>query len=278
MEANPNNHESIQTPNIAWLFDIDGVITNPTEKEITEPKILDELLSRLQKNEPIALVSGRAISWIERVVLDKIVNLVDDPKKLDNLFVSAEFGAISISFSDGEKVKQIDHEELLPADITEKASHLIREEYSEIAFVDEEKEAQFTAEMNKGISVDDFRQKQKEFSEKFKKIVEELGDETELEVHVDRIATNIKNKKLNKYFAAKGVLEWMKSNRINPKKFIVFGDSLTDIEMAREISSTGANVSFVFVGDDKIPDEKFEVIKQGGVDKGTLRYLKETKD
>lgn len=31
----------MKSPKSAWLFDVDGVITHPEEKRITEPQILD---------------------------------------------------------------------------------------------------------------------------------------------------------------------------------------------------------------------------------------------
>ena len=43
----------------AWIFDVDGVITNPIEKRVTLSKIVDELIRRLKKNEPIGLNTGR---------------------------------------------------------------------------------------------------------------------------------------------------------------------------------------------------------------------------
>lgn len=270
----PTNKEGEIRPENAWLFDIDGVITNPTEKMITEPEIIDELIIRLKRGEPVALVSGRAMSWIKRTVVDQIKAQIDDVSLLDNLFVSAEFGGINSCFLNGEDLMTVDHEEEIPPDIIDKATRLIKEKYEDVAFIDEEKQIQFTVEMLKGITIEQFRLRQKEFSEALRGIVEESDESSMLEVHVDRIATNIKNRNLNKHFAARGILSWLKARNVSPETFRVFGDSITDLEMGRELTNSGKNVKFIFVGDDEIEDEEFTIINQGNVDKGTLEYLK----
>jgi trehalose-phosphatase len=273
MEPKPLTHKMKITPENAWVFDIDGVITNPSEKEIKETEILTEIIKRLQKKEPVALVSGRAYSWIDRVVLQSLTNQIEDKALLDNLFVSAEFGGITIKYANGDRTKNIHHEEQLPQELTKKAKDLIQKHYKDIAFVDEEKEVQFTVEMKRGITVEKFKPSQIEFSEKFREFTSEYDTNNDLEVHEDRIATNIKNKKLNKHFAIKGLLKWLEENKIGPKHFEVFGDSLSDFEMGRELSNSGYDVRFIFVGNDEIGEENFEIIRQGNVDKGTAQYL-----
>jgi len=45
---------------IAWIFDIDGVVTNP---------LLVHIADKLKSGEPVAFNAGRSTSWlIERVI------------------------------------------------------------------------------------------------------------------------------------------------------------------------------------------------------------------
>src|SRR6185437_10348822 len=53
----------------ALLLDIDGVVTDPSEKRITNQALLDIFVTRLQREEIVSFNSGRALSWIEKEVL-----------------------------------------------------------------------------------------------------------------------------------------------------------------------------------------------------------------
>ena len=265
--------ESLTHPQNAWLFDVDGVITNPLEKAVTEPEIIPEIIKRLRANEPVSLVSGRALPWLLRTVVAKIEEQVQDRKLLDNLFVSAEFGGIAIYYQNGEQIKEVDEDVSLPHELIARASDIVINNYSNVAFVDPEKVTHFTAEMVKGVPMEDFKAGQAEFSAKFRDLVEEFGVDDDTEVHNDRIATNIKNRKLNKHLAVQKVLEWLNRNGSSPQIFHVFGDSHSDLEMGRELHDQGKNLRFIFVGEEYPGDQPFEVIHQGNVDKGTLEYL-----
>lgn len=41
------------------------MITNPEQKRVTEPRILEEIIKRLKTAEPVALVTGRSIDFTQ---------------------------------------------------------------------------------------------------------------------------------------------------------------------------------------------------------------------
>lgn len=266
----PQSKEIEHQPDKAWLFDVDGVITNPTEKEITEPEIITEIINRLKKGEPVSLVSGRALPWLREQVVSKILSEADDKSILDNFFVSAEFGGVSVHFENGVEVDDIDQNVSVPRELLQQLIDLVNGEFSDVAFVDPEKVTHFTAEMQKGVSMEEFKKRQLELSQK---MVQILGDNTSLEIHNDRIATNVKNKNLNKHLAIQKVLTWLDKRGIDPKKFEVFGDSESDFEMGRELANQGREFTFVYVGESVPQNLPFEVIHHGNVDRGTREYL-----
>lgn len=61
LDLNRERENSVQT---AYLFDVDGVITNPTEKKITENSLLTILAEKLQANIPVTLNTGRSNEWM----------------------------------------------------------------------------------------------------------------------------------------------------------------------------------------------------------------------
>ncbi len=266
--------ETLTQPQNAWLFDVDGVITNPLEKSITEPDMIPEIIKRLQANEPVSIVSGRALPWLLDRVVSKIEERVGDKKLLENLFVSAEFGGVSIRYQNGEQIKIVDETVGLPQDLMDSISSLVIKDCGDVAFVDPEKVTHFTAEMKGGVSIDEFRLRQHELSARLREIVETSSQAGELEVNNDRIATNVKNKRLNKHLAIQKVLEWLKNRRVNPQTFHVFGDSRSDLEMGHELHMQGKSLRFIYVGEEDLGEMPFEVIRPSEhVDRGTIEYL-----
>lgn len=48
------------------ILDVNGVVTDPAEKRITESEILDEVIKRLEQGEPVALNTGRLVESVKR--------------------------------------------------------------------------------------------------------------------------------------------------------------------------------------------------------------------
>lgn len=241
---------------------------------MTEPEIITEIINRLKKGEPVSLVSGRALPWLREQVVNKIIAESNDPDILKNFFVSAEFGGVSVHFENGKEVDDIDQDVSLSPDQIKQLSDLVTGEFSDIAFVDPEKVTHFTAEMNHGIPMELFKQRQLGLSDRMNSI---LGDNANLEVHNDRIATNVKSRRLNKHLAIQKVLAWLDKKGVSPKNFVVFGDSESDFEMGRELANQGREFTFVYVGEQVPANLGFNIVHQGGVDHGTLEYLKSQK-
>lgn len=50
-------HRQVDT---AYLFDVDGVLTDPVEKRVDREEIFSEIISRLQSGQPVAFNTGRS--------------------------------------------------------------------------------------------------------------------------------------------------------------------------------------------------------------------------
>lgn len=259
----------------AWLFDVDGVLTNPQDKTIS-PEVLSEIIKRLKKKEPVAVVTGRSSEWLKERLMPAFLSL-GKPDILDYLFISGEFGGVSSNFKDGKEKEIIDDSLSVPREIVNKGKDIAGEYHS--MFFDSTKKTMVSIEMNDGYrDMDNFKQEQKKLGGALRKILDEIGLSKKFEVQDDTIATNIRNKKANKGNSASQVLNWLRDGGINPDNFICFGDSISDLEMGQKINDYGFKIQFVFVGkpeDLNNINVSFPIVQpKQRYDMGTLKFLK----
>ena len=265
----------------AWLFDVDGVITNPEQKKVTEPAILDEIAKRLKTQEPVALVTGRSIDFMRERVIDPLIERVGDSSLLQNFLAMGEKGGVWITYDQGGSPQEhVDENISVPKTLQDEVRRLIHDEFSNLMFYDESKKTMISTEMHDGTNLEDYHAQQKILNQKLEELVKEHGLEESLEVDPTTIATDIQNKHVGKDFAARRVLAWLKERGIKPAQFITMGDSKSDVPMAQEIYDQGVPVTFVFVGkeSDRADIERrnlpFPVtFTKAQYEKGTLEYL-----
>lgn len=262
----------------AWVFDIDGVITNLQTRQISDPQILDELIKRLKLNEPVAFITGRARKWIIEGVVDKLENKIGDRMLLDNLFISMEFGGLQSFYEKGVRVDLKEQNFSIPSEILPNLIEIVKNQFSDSMFLDPDKETMISIEMKKDFSIDKFKLSQEKLIEQIRMLIERYDTQNKLEIHKDHIATNIKNKSSNKKYATIQMLDWLDKKGIKPRKFIAFGDNIADKEIADELYEKGLTVELVFVGKgDELRNTlpKYRIlIKNNEFETGTLEFLK----
>lgn len=261
------------------IMDVDGVITDPQEKRITEPEILDQIAKRLEKGEPVALNTGRSIEWVKDRVLNTLIERVKDKKILQNLLAVGEKGGTWAEFDENGQLQQHKDESIsVPQALQEKVRNLINSEFSDSMFFDETKETMISTEMKDGYPLEEYTKQQQGLNKKLQELVDQEGLAEELKVEPTTIATDIENKYVGKGFAVRRILEWLSNKGIKPQRYITFGDSFSsDMPMAQEIHSQGLPVEFVFVGKENILTSNlpFPVKRPAAAfEKGTLEFLK----
>ena len=74
----PHPTEIVKTVNEVLIFDVDGVVSAPKEKRPTIEGVLDAIANKLAINEPVALNTGRSLSWmIDRVIAPLLLKIKD---------------------------------------------------------------------------------------------------------------------------------------------------------------------------------------------------------
>lgn len=257
------------TPPVAFIFDVDGVITDPKEKRITQENILGAISEKLEKGSPIALNTGRSNDWmIERVILP----LKGKAKhgSLSNFFAVGEKGLTWAAFNEngelvqgifdrqGRRIEGFDLSAFLDETTVQHFQRIVPEvkaltegKYSHSTFFDSTKKAMISTEMHDGYNHEDFEAEQSEFVQHLKKLLEKERLSDRLRIDPTTIATDIQIPEAGKHLGAKRILEWLKSRNINPAHFITLGDSSSDLEMADEIHEQDKSVDFWYVNPDK---------------------------
>jgi len=269
-----------------FLFDVDGPIVDLKSEKVTQIAILKRIAAELHSQRPIALVTGRATSWLIDNVISQIENLVMDPNDLKYLFISAEFGGASITYDDGSRHIHTDPTIGIPTSLTEFCEELLKGKFS-LHMDFEKKETQFTAKIRKGSDLAAFNLDRVNFVEAVQEHLDLSGLSEHYEVHNDRVAVNIRDKRENKVFATEQVLNWVIQKRIEPESFVVFGDSRGDFEIADAIIDNelvqehGYPVKFIYLGIkedvqafiDANPGYEIDVRTNDDLSLGTLEVL-----
>jgi hydroxymethylpyrimidine pyrophosphatase-like HAD family hydrolase len=260
------------------VFDVDGVLTHPSEKKITEPDILSHLTRNLEAGTPIILNTGRSADFIIKDVLVPLEHSVKDKNILNNIYSVGEKGAVNISYNNNaQKTISVDQSISVPETLQAEAKNIVANKFSDIAFYDSTKKTMISVDMLDKISVEEFTIRQEKLNEEFTNLLKKHDLLSDYKVDPSRIATDIENKHVGKGLGIQKGLAWLDEKNIRSKKFIAFGDSKSDIDMAIELNKRNLPVEFVFVGEKDQIDEtglKFPVIyTKSHCEAGTIEYL-----
>jgi len=265
-------------PETAWLFDVDGVLTSPEEKKIVQQGIFDELIKRLGRNEPVGFNTGRSIDFLVSEVLEPLEKLIDDKKMLRNIFAIGEKGAVWIVYDEkGERIIKIDEKITVPLEIKSRVRELIKQQkYAEIVFFDETKKTMVTLELRQNVTINDFNKIKHLLAIDIQNILLDLYKEGDFKVDQMRIAIDIESVEAGKALGARKFVELLSNEKIEPKRFVSFGDGTSDYDMFEELKNMGKVSQFVFVGErDCLKDRDLSGVSftKKLVDEGTLEFL-----
>jgi len=264
------------------IFDVDGVLTHPSEKKVTEQGLFSQLINRLEVGEPLILNTGRAVDFIFKRIIDPIEQLAGNKQLLKNLFVVGEKGAVSVQYDNvGKRTECVDRSISIPKALQTEVKQLVENEFSDVVFYDVTKKTMISIEMLDGLSIDEFKQKQGDLNNKLHELLVQHGLSAEYKIDSTRIATDVENRHVGKGLGVQKALKWLAEQKIKSERFITFGDSPSDVAMAEELHQRGLPVEFVFVGEKVLLANKkldFPVFyTTGQCEIGTMEYLKNLK-
>jgi hydroxymethylpyrimidine pyrophosphatase-like HAD family hydrolase len=261
----------------AWLFDVDGVLSNVQTRTITQMELVAILIDKLQKGDPVALITGRGLTALQTMVIQPLKNFVKeneiDEHILHLLFVSGEFGGVRLLHTNGNPVVSVDHNISLPEDL-KKQLIAATKEYEDVIYFETKKQTMLSLPSYPHTADTTFVEKKDEIIAALRKIT---AKHPEIEVHSDRYAINIKNKKANKHYSTSQFLNWLEEKKLSPDHYFAFGDSISDLEIGQELYDRNLPAEFIFVGREHelegihIPFSYS--ITSADFDEGTVEYL-----
>jgi hydroxymethylpyrimidine pyrophosphatase-like HAD family hydrolase len=262
----------------AYLFDVDGVLSDPKEKKVTQPELFQQVISILQKGEPLGLNTGRSTEWLLDRFINPLLDRINDKSILQNFFVVGEKGGTWITFNkEGVMHHGRDKELVILEELINKSKQLIEEKYHDSMFFDETKETMLSIEMRDGFSIETFHQRQKSLLEDLVQLLKKYSLEKTYNIDPTTIATDVESPKVGKALGADRFLQFLYDNDISPVEFITFGDSKSDFEMSDELERRGKKVKMIYVGDkEKLGEihKNYLIEYIGDFSHGSLEYLK----
>lgn len=278
-DRRPDNQVGrLSTPRTAWLFDVDGVLTEPELKAITQPALLDELIRRLQLDEPVGLNSGRSLHFLDERVLRPLEQRIVDRSILRGLTALGEKGGARITYTaGGVQIAYVDERISVPSELQHDVRRLVqRQEFSGVMFYDETKRTMLSVELRAGTSQADFSARQPLLLAELKQLLAKHGLSGDFRVDPTRIATDVEHTLFGKAYGASQFVELLDAAGIHPKRYVCFGDSISDYDMLDELLRLGKQVRFVFVGERDLLSGKnlrYVSFPHDPFDQGTLNYL-----
>lgn len=238
---------------MAFVFDVDGVLSDPALKQVTRKENLEIIADLLKNDNLVCLNTGRSTDFVLSRIFSLLNNCVPDKDKLINLFASCEKGAVDIVFDNlgGYKILA-DKNFSVPVIIQDQTRVLVNDKYSHLAFYDETKLSMISVEMGDGVLIEDFSVGQKALDDDLEKILFDNSLTIDFEIDPSIISTDIQSKKVGKQLGVEKFIDWAAKNNREISNLIFFGDSHADLKMT--VGAIQKNVPFqlVFVGDKKI--------------------------
>lgn len=232
-----------------YLFDVDGVLTNPENREEINQTVFLNLVKLLEHGIPLSFITGRGMTWLREKFIIKIEKCIEDHPSLDKrildlLYVSGEFGGVTLEHTNGIRQEFLKKEFELP----EKLQVAIIKEinnFKKYVFIEEGKQTILTIRTNFNLRESEAQRYKNEIITCVNSLLIHYPD---IEAQADLLSVNIRCKNANKKYATDQCVLWLERKGYTPDTYYVFGDSPTDLEMGEELKNKQLPFKFIFVG------------------------------
>lgn len=235
-----------------YVFDLDGVITNPLITEVDRSAV-EHIYQLLEKQVYVAVNTGRSYKWVKDNLLG-LLEVMGSHTFFDHLYIVCEKGGESLMW-DGSSFSQQPSRFALPKEESELCKRVFEDNASELTamFWDKTKVTMATIEKYPEADINEFTRQQKVLLNK----LTEAFDGHTVKIDPTVSATDVELPGAGKHAGAELIYEWTKQHSdVDRAEFICLGDSKGDYEMARYFASQGNITTFVFVGNkDQMFDE-----------------------
>jgi hypothetical protein len=239
------------TPAVAWLFDVDGVLTEPEHKTVREPALFDELIRRLARGEPVGTNTGRSLTFLGAGLLDPLEARMTDRRLLHGLIAIGERGSAWATYdAAGERTEHLDASTpLVPALRDEVRALVQRPDLAAVMFFDETKRTMISTELRPGKTIAEYEGPQRALLAELHALLARYGLADQYRVDPTSIATDIEYRGVGKAYGAARFATMLEARGIRPARYVCFGDSRSDYDMLEALLARGDRAELVFVGE-----------------------------
>ena len=280
------NPEMLRNIPVAFAIDVDGFLTHPVLKKVTIRETIGEIAHLLKAKIPVALNTGRSVTWAYEQVGRLVEDAVEDRELLENFLIVGEKGTSILEYRNGEWHSRADSSFAMPRELKDKVLGIAQEEFGETMFAGEDpKVSMASPEMKKGVDQAVYKEQQPKLHKRLEELLAAKGLADQFEVVSTGIAVDVQHKGVGKGLGARQVGQWWKEKGVKPIQIVTAGDSPEDLAMADEFVRDGfGNVIFVFAGMDSDRDRlsqpvlgvKVEISQEKN-EQGALELLRDTR-
>jgi hydroxymethylpyrimidine pyrophosphatase-like HAD family hydrolase len=233
-----------QPSNTVFVFDLDGVITDPTTTTV-DTTAIGRIHQLLENGRHLAINTGRSFVWVKENLLS-VLEKLDTAQHFDRLLIVCEKGGECIEWQ-AEQFVPRPSRFALPKDLQEQAHQLLETHKDRFTsmFWDDTKLTMASYEKYPDAPMQQFTEEQRQ--------LETLLHDTFSGQHIKLVPTisalDIELPEAGKHAGAELIHAWIaEQTHRTDQAFISFGDSKSDYEMARYFAEQGNSSTFVFVG------------------------------
>lgn len=279
---NPEKRKTVQE---AFIFDVDGPLTDPHEHKVVHKELPSMVAEILDMGLPVGLNTGRGVNWAIDNFVELVKPHVKDPSSLSNLIVIGEMGGTWATFDKtGEAVHNKSRQLTMSQELKDSIEEFVEQDrYRDVVYFDGGRETMASVIMKSVGAKDDLSKAQAEevyervrleLEGQLQALIEASPDKGRIEIGQTAIATDFNSPYAGKDLGAARFEEWLEVKGLKPEHYYTFGDSQSDSKMAEYIAQLGKPGTFVFVGKQLVaPGVGYDVVNAAGYSGGTLRVL-----
>jgi hypothetical protein len=271
--SDPTPYCVTQPDGFGLLLDVDGPISSPITRTVSQPGLLEALVTLANSGVPIAFNTGRGDDFLVREVSGPLYAAGMHEDAL--VWGIGEKGGTWFRFGSPEQLV-VDENLIVPDDVRQKMQHLAEGEFSDLVFFDDSKRTMVSLEQRLDITLDGAVAQivldagfdiswHGNISAELKALETDPavnGNRTNYRIDSSVLATDVEHSRTGKDIGARRFIDLLLEQGITPpQRWFTMGDSRSDYKMTDWLFAHGFTASHVDVRpSEQLPQTDYPVL------------------
>ena len=129
MDNSPKNNQT------AYLFDVDGVLTDLVEKDVTEKELFDFLIAFVKQGDLVTFNTGRSSGWVREKIINPLFEKIEHKEFITDIVTIAEKGGTWMTFDEqGLATRDKDSSMIVSQEVQQQIRRLVQDKYTDAMF------------------------------------------------------------------------------------------------------------------------------------------------